>query len=225
MNKAHVVTNTLFAAACAILVSSKSFAEPTNLSQLKAEIKAYHDQGTYQKEVASAINDARRYITERLKTNKQSQLPKKLAIVLDIDETCLSNYDKMLARDFGGNHATFHQDNLIANAPAINPMLELYREAAKNHVAVFFITGRPQSEYQATDKNLKAAGYQQWAGLYLRPENYRQKSIMLFKSQTRAMIAQKGYTIIASIGDQESDLRGGFTEKTFKLPNPYYHIP
>jgi len=28
--------------------------------------------------------------------------------------------------------------------------------------------------------------------------------------------------IIANIGDQESDLAGGFAEKTFKLPNPFY---
>jgi len=27
------------------------------------------------------------------------------------------------------------------------------------------------------------------------------------------------------MGDQESDLRGGYAEKTFKLPNPVYFLP
>jgi hypothetical protein len=27
------------------------------------------------------------------------------------------------------------------------------------------------------------------------------------------------------MGDQESDLSGGYAEKTFKLPNPVYFLP
>jgi hypothetical protein len=35
----------------------------------------------------------------------------------------------------------------------------------------------------------------------------------------------EGYTILLSMGDQRSDLEGGYAERTFKLPNPYYWIP
>ncbi len=34
-----------------------------------------------------------------------------------------------------------------------------------------------------------------------------------------------GYTIIASLGDQKSDLAGGHAEMTFKIPNPFCFIP
>ena len=34
-----------------------------------------------------------------------------------------------------------------------------------------------------------------------------------------------GFTIILSVGDQESDLKGGYAERTFKLPNPVYYLP
>ena len=224
MNKIQVVANTLFVMACALLINTKSFAEPANLSQLKIEVQTYHDSGVYQKELAQAITSARDYLDHRAVMNNQRPQPEKLAIVLDIDETSLSNYDSMLARDFTNNHKEIHQEILAANAPAIEPMLTLYQDAVKHHVAVFFVTGRVQSEYQATNRNLKLAGYQQWAGLYLRPEGYNKTSIVPFKSQTRAAITKQGYTIIASIGDQESDLTGGYAEKTFKLPNPYYHI-
>jgi hypothetical protein len=30
--------------------------------------------------------------------------------------------------------------------------------------------------------------------------------------------------IIANLGDQFSDLAGGYAERTFKLPNPFYSI-
>jgi len=48
--------------------------------------------------------------------------------------------------------------------------------------------------------------------------------LVTFKSEARAAITKQGYTIIASIGDQYSDLKGGYAEKTFKLPNPYYYL-
>nr|WP_232220795.1 HAD family acid phosphatase [Legionella tunisiensis] len=88
-----------------------------------------------------------------------------------------------------------------------------------------FVTGRPLSELKATRANLLRAGFNHWAGLYLRPDTYRQPSITPFKTQARKSIANQGYTVIASIGDQDSDLKGGFMQKGFKLPNPFYHLP
>ena len=38
-------------------------------------------------------------------------------------------------------------------------------------------------------------------------------------------IAAMGYWIIENMGDQPSDLAGGYAERTFKLPNPFYRIP
>lgn len=38
------------------------------------------------------------------------------------------------------------------------------------------------------------------------------------KSGERGKIAEEGYTIIANVGDQESDLSGGYAEWTYKLP-------
>jgi predicted secreted acid phosphatase len=47
-----------------------------------------------------------------------------------------------------------------------------------------------------------------------------------YKSGTRAYIEDVlGYEIVANFGDQFSDLKGGFADKTFKLPNPNYFLP
>ena len=45
-----------------------------------------------------------------------------------------------------------------------------------------------------------------------------------YKSGERAKIEQRGYRIIANVGDQESDLQGGHADRAFKLPNPFYFI-
>ena len=110
-------------------------------------------------------------------------------------------------------------------SPALKPMLVLYHDAIKQGVDVFFVTGRNETQRPSTESNLRLAGYKKWAGLYLRPIEYNDPSIIPFKSNARALIEKKGYVILASIGDQYSDLLGGHAEQTFKLPNPFYFLP
>ena len=64
-----------------------------------------------------------------------------------------------------------------------------------------------------------------WAKLFMEPEGLHPKSATDFKAPTRKTIAGDGYSIILNVGDQMSDLDGGYAEKTFKLPNPFYYIP
>lgn len=220
-----LVSRIAIALASLSLLMVSVFAEPANLGLVKKDVQAYHDSGAYNKELAHVIGQAHRYILNQAEINKRATVKKNLAIVLDIDETSLSNYKKMVKREFVANRREMHQEILAANAPAIAPMLALYRDAQKAGVSVFFVTGRPRSETAATKTNLLRAGYKNWTGLFLRPDNYQSSSIVPFKAQTRAMISKKGYTIIASIGDQYSDLLGGFTDKGFKLPNPFYYLP
>lgn len=223
----HLLNKTLalILLSTAFLFSNPIFAAPPNLTLVKNELKNYYDSGLYQKEFTQVIIKAQKYIDQQAEINQKERSPKKLALVLDIDETSLSNYKYMIKRDFGGNRKLFHKDVMAANAPVIKPMLALYHDARNHGINVFFITGRNETERKATEKNLQEAGYSEWSGLYLRPNNYSDKSIIPFKSSTRKMITEKGYTIIASIGDQCSDLKGGYTKKVFKLPNPFYYLP
>jgi len=46
-----------------------------------------------------------------------------------------------------------------------------------------------------------------------------------YKSGTRAYIESQGYDIVADMGDQFSDLEGGFADRVFKMPNPNYYLP
>ncbi len=46
-----------------------------------------------------------------------------------------------------------------------------------------------------------------------------------YKSGARKAIEDQGYRIVASVGDQYSDLAGGHEAAAFKLPNPFYFLP
>lgn len=224
MNK-RLLAQSLLAATSLFFTSTLSYAEPQNLDSLKNELRSYHDTGAYDKELAQVVKQAETFIHAKVKANNKAEKPARLALVLDIDETTLSNYQGIISRKFCEDMKSINRDIQKANAPAIAPMLALYKNAKENHVAIFFVTGRRPSFQRATEKNLKRAGYTSWHGLYFRPVQDHNKSVIPYKTQVRSNITQGGYTIIASIGDQSSDLTGGYAEKTFKLPNPYYYLP
>ncbi|MDP1614230.1 MAG: HAD family acid phosphatase [Methylococcales bacterium] len=208
------------------LLATTSFAEPPNLGQLKTELRHYHDSGRYEHEIQIVATRASRYIARRVQQNHHQAKPQKFAMVLDIDETSLSNYNRMIHKDFSGDRDSIHRHILAAHDPAILPVLNLYQTAIKQGVHVFFVTGRQTSECtQATQRNLRKAGFHDWSALYCRPENDANHSVSQFKTNVRKHLTEQGYKIIVNMGDQQSDLRGGYAEKGFKLPNPFYYLP
>jgi predicted secreted acid phosphatase len=211
---------------------------PVNLGLYKIELSKYEKSGGYQRDLAVVASRARDYIA------RQTERRGKLALVLDIDETALSNWPAMVADDLGLipiGPCNLSDDGLPKGACGwldwikqardrpIAPTLELYRQARQQGWAVFFITGRPEFLRSATERNLRAAGYDKWDGLMM-PSNqllmhHALKSLADFKTPQRRKIVAQGYTIIVNVGDQDSDLEGGYAERTFKLPNPFYYIP
>ena len=223
MSKPSVLFHSLFVFV-AMFLYGKSFSEPQNLSVLKNELVRYHDSGEYMQDVSHLMHKAEHYITHRAKAISKTQKP---AIVLDIDETCLSNYNNLIARDFINNSQRIHRDTMKGDATPIQSCLHLYNTAKANNIDVFFISGRFENERDITVKNLKRAGFNHWTGLYLQPNrNYgKHGTTEPFKTATRKSLTKKGYTILATIGDQPIDLNGGYALKTFKVPNPYYFVP
>lgn len=196
--------------------------EPTNLAITKQSLIKYHDSGAYMNDIANVIQKAMRYLELRI---KRGHLKGKPAIILDIDETSLSNYRDMLKMDFGGTAELVQQLEDQGTDEAISPTLKLYRFAKAHRIAVFFVTGRFEEEREATLNNLKKAGYTQPDGLILRTSKYRKSPAATYKTAVRKSIVNEGYNILLNIGDQKSDLRGGYADEIFKLPNPYYLIP
>jgi len=199
-----------------------------NLYEAQQQVEEYIRSGRYDEEVAKILGTARVWLEERAKTAV------KPAVVLDIDETSLSNWPAYRLNGWGRiliggcdlqhGPCSLRAWQVIGQSKAIPPTLALARRARELEVAVFFISGRPPNLREATERNLRDQGYE-WTGLILRPDDAQFASAAEFKAPERRKITEQGFTIILSVGDQESDLKGGYTERTFKLPNPVYYLP
>ena len=195
-----------------------------NLGQLQTEISAYYKNGSYAAEVDKIEADATSYIDKRVAAGA-----KKTALVLDIDDTALLTLPFEEKYGFGYTPDLWNAYAADPGFPAIPQTLALAKHAQAKGVAVFFITGRRSADPDLTPltaKNLAAAGYT-YVHLYLRPSRAidHESSVVPFKSGTRAAIERDGYTILANMGDQWSDLLGGHSEESYKLPNPMYFVP
>jgi len=190
---------------------------PPNLSILKGKIKDYYADGAYEKGSKRVGRDA-------MKGLKAWRGKKKTAIVLDIDDTSLSSYKHILATDFGYVPAIWNEWAEKAEAPAIQPVLALAKQAVAQDTAIFFITGRHEELRACTEKNLRNAGYPRWTSLIMKPDDDH-RSADAYKRSERKKIVNMGYTIVINVGDQQSDLSGGYSEDVYKMPNPCYFIP
>jgi predicted secreted acid phosphatase len=216
-----------------------------NAGDWENALRTFHDSGVYDTELGQIDSIAQAWVQRfvhagsherarherahktRAKLHRRARIAKlhgrKLAIVLDIDETSLSNYSAINADNFTfGPNSQAEAVNKIG--VAIKPTLDLFNLAKKNGVAVFLITGRREAVRQPTTENLQEQGFSGWDGLILKPDASTQTTVT-YKSGARATIEQQGYRIIANVGDQYSDLAGGHEDKAFKLPNPFYFLP
>lgn len=158
------------------------------------------DYGTWQRDVAAVIDAARPAIEQRIAVSPAGEKP---ALVLDIDNTSLET--------------DFHWFWTFPT-PAIDRVRALTQYADRHGVAVFFVTARPGIVKSLTERNLRAVGYPV-SGLYVRdlPDLFHEVST--YKTAQRTEIEARGYTIIANIGNNRSDLVGGHAERTVKLPD------
>jgi predicted secreted acid phosphatase len=195
--------------------SALAAAAPPDAPASPQAIVAYHDSGRWDADISAVIRRTKRHLRAHLSDPHP-------AIVLDVDDTSLSSYRCMKAVNFDRAKSDCVG---LGRMPAIRQTRSLYRYAIRHHVRVFFITGRRTSSRAITIANLHRAGYSGRLRVKLRPVNEVPGTHDGWKARTRARIVNRGYRIVANVGDQRSDLDGGSALRTFKLPNPMYVIP
>lgn len=198
-----------------------------NLDALKKELRQYHDCtctcGCFVHDQDAQADRAIAFLRQRVVRRRGQE---KLALILDIDETTLSNYQEEIGADFAYNKPVFDAWVETAQAPAIPGTLRLYKEAQRLGVSVLFITGRDERQRGATERNLRAQGFDHWQELLMRPANHGSQTIGEYKQVARSQMIAKGYTLALNVGDQWSDLKGKpEAEFSVKYPDPYYFIP
>ncbi|MFF5926442.1 HAD family acid phosphatase [Streptomyces hydrogenans] len=179
-------------------VPAASAADPDTHLTSAAAVEGV-DYATWRRDVAAVVAEARPYIEERAEdagTERQ-------ALVLDIDNSSLET--------------DFHPFWELPT-PAIPEIHALVRDAHARGVKVFFVTARPGIIHSLTEWNLKKVGYPV-DGLYVRSLPDLFAEVSAYKTEKRAEIEAKGYTIIANIGNNTTDVVGGHAERAFKLPD------
>ena len=220
-----------FAALAAALLAACASATanaPASLPEVQREVETYIDSGRYLEDFAKVVSRAQAWMQQ------QASSAARPAIVLDIDETSLSNWPAYRANGWGRvvngpcdlekGPCGLRAWQASGQAKALAPTLALVQRARELGVAVFFISGRPPTLLEATERNLREQGYE-WTGVVVLPEGAKFASAAEFKAPERRRIEERGYTILLSMGDQDSDLTGGYAQATFKLPNPVYYLP
>ncbi|MBN9153409.1 MAG: hypothetical protein J0J05_05450 [Microbacterium sp.] len=218
-----------------------------NIDIVKKTIATYYgDPGT-----GIANKTTSPYITEmnRIVAGLKAQLPrlykeskrsgKTPAIVLDTDDTMLMTYDY----EVGQMHFVFdpnlnNQDILAKVFPATPAMVSFENYARQLGFAVIGITGRSAAQKTASIENVTEAGYTGFTA-----DNYYTKwatgaqpsyitcatascTTVEYKALTRKHLEKDlGYDIALNVGDQWSDLQGGYADRIQKLPNPTYYLP
>lgn len=198
------------------------------LYESQGRITEYMTSGRYEADVARVTAAAKSWLEERAPKARRP------AIVLDVDETALSNWPAFRvnhwARILQGDcnlergPCNIRVWQAMGRSPALAPTLDLVRRARQLGVAVFFITGRGDELRETTERNLRDQGFA-FEQLFLLPSDRTFTGGAQFKMPIRQRLAAEGYTIILTMGDQQSDLDGGYAERTFRLPNPVYFLP
>jgi predicted secreted acid phosphatase len=247
-----------------IKTSTPRFADQiTNNDILHQQIRNYYgdplgtgtfaDSSNYANETRSIAASAQTYLARVVHDTPTSHPVKPKAIVLDVDDTTLATWNYEVASNWTYNPMTNADYVNGGKFPAVPGMVGVVDWAAAHGVAVFFLTGRPQTQEPATLANLTASSYGAAEdypapttlndgedGLFTKPAATSYPAYLTsacaadpngacttihYKSATRAHIESLGYDIVANFGDQFSDLTGGAADRTFKLPNPNYYLP
>jgi predicted secreted acid phosphatase len=221
-----------------------------NIDSVKKTIATYYgDPGTgiadetdspYIREMRSIVDRETRQLRRMHDTAvRHGQRP---AIVLDADDTTLWTYDMEVA----DMHFVFDparqdewvQDERFAATPS---MVGFVNRAQAMGFTVFGLTGRNDDQKTATVQNLTKVGYTafapdrfftKWTGVGASQQpSYitcatAKCTTAEYKALTRKHIEQDlGYDITLNVGDQWSDLQGGYADRSLKLPNPTYFLP
>jgi hypothetical protein len=231
--------------------SPTSASQIQNVDQVKTAIKAYYGDtvtttpdpvdgatflhefsptGAYAKEVSRLSWRVHHYLAKR--ANHSHGFDGKPALIFDIDDTTLTTYDYEIYSNFVYNPD--QNADFVNNAvfPATPGMVNLVTWARSHGYTVFFLTGRGELQRPGTLTNLTNVGYAPVsANTFLKDQMLPWLtsctptcSSEQYKTLTRQHLEDTGYDIVANLGDQFSDLRGGFADRTVKVPNPMYFI-
>lgn len=231
-HQAHLAKRASTSTPLSIPEAKKRFCEsPEELEKVKQDITNHYTKRVNELYTGfeNEINDICTQIFEFF--NHQTDLKHHSAIIFDIDETVLSNFELSKLLNFESRRGS--DDNYSfrvgKKCTAILPMLTLCKKLKDMDFHLIYVSARRGTDdlIKATQENLEREGYHV-DELYLMPmeihnEKDPEKKVhtKTWKENVRKELSEK-YDIIACIGDNDDDMTGECCGKKFKLPNYLY---
>ena len=189
----------------------------------QARIERYISSGEYDREFAGR-RQARAQLhgesrTGGQKTGDRARHRRDLALELAglSSERLGATHHRLRSRTWALQHPAWQA---MAASKALPPTLDLAKAGriiGRRRLLHHGSSSRALRE--ATERNLRREGYR-LAGVILLPPGVTFKSAVDLKAPERRKIAEQGYTIILSMGDQASDLDGGMPRRRSNCPIP-----
>ena len=205
----------LFLAIISLFIGCSS--APLNLEIAKDHVMSYYDSGKYDAELDNVVKHAESEFNS-------IQPGDSTVVIFDVDETILSSYDFEKGLDFGYVMPLWNKYILEAKEPAIKQTKSLYDFLVKKGFKIIFLTGRKNDQYNATYENLINNGLTKFDTLIVRQPPEYDFTALKYKSLQRTELANRGYKIAGTVGDQFSDLDGPYHGLQVKIPNYLYII-
>src|SRR6476469_2106548 len=161
--------------------------QPANIGDLKFTAIDYYNSGAYLTDLQLAAVPAIAWISD------EAPRLDRPAVVFDIDETALSNWEAIKANDFGRfvggpcnelrqGPCGFQAWDQRGGSTLIPPTMDIFTTAKERAATIFFITGRPEPQRAATERNLQAVGYSGSEQLIMEPPGAHYVSAADFKA-------------------------------------------
>ena len=192
-----------------------------------ARLRGYYASGAARRDQEALARRARSALTSWSATScPEGLVACRGTVVLDIDDTVLdssafyASTDPPFTADSRG-WAAFRDGCRQQAIPAVRALMRALHDDAWR---VVIVTGRSEANRRQTLACLRKRGIVGWDELVMRSSTDANVSATRWKARQRQRLEDQGWLVVASIGDQLSDMSEGPMLMGFLMPNPMYAI-
>lgn len=194
------------------------------------QIKAYYTGRAIEDDRADVALAAWRFVRDwtrdRCGTSREQVRACKAMVVFDVDETLLSSYSYSLAQDpqFTFDPTTWTEYVNACDYSAIPEARALFDRLTRLGVRIALVSSGNRDTKAAMVSCLNAHGFSGWDRYIMRGDRAPGLSGAEYKALAREGLKREGFSIVASVGDQVSDMSYGHLKRGFLLPNTMYYL-
>lgn len=195
-------------------------------SEVFPQVSWYYESSALPRDQSQVIAAARSWVERRVRAgchgSAVAQVRRcRVAVVFDVDDTLLSSWPYERAQDppLSFDPVTWSAFVEACGYAPIAPAINLLNHLRRRGVYVALISGGSTATAAYSKACLRSNGVTGWSQATFRPPSAQGMTAAQFKVRQRMALERRGYDIIASVGDQVSDMSWGHLERGFLLPN------